>query len=343
MRKKYVAVVLFVIMVLCAASMAGAKEKVYNWKFQAHMTNKAATTGKNLDRFIEMIDKNTNGRVKIERHSVDSITGRMEMLDAAGMGVLQAFVAVGGYWQGTVPIGMIENGLPQSWRNINEIEEILWDYGLEELARKEYAKHGVYLLTNYAAAPALLSFHMRKPVQGLDDLKGKKIRGFGPILQLIKKLGGSPISLSLAEVYSALATGALDGTYLAALWSGPNKISEVAPYFLWPPVDVGGTHHIMLSMDAWKKLPDDLQSIVYLTAKDWAHWNNRYYAARNLPDRAQLEKWGFKVIDMPKDYQDGLTKVSMELWEEQAQKDQACAEAVQLLKTYFKETGRPGF
>jgi TRAP-type C4-dicarboxylate transport system substrate-binding protein len=303
----------------------------------------AITTGENLDRLIEMIEENTNGRIDITRHPVDSIVSATELLDATGTGILDSFVCVGGDWQGTIPLATVENGIPQGWRTQDEMLEILWDYGLEDMVRQEYLKHNTYLVTEYSGAPSFLTYHLIKPITSLADIQGKKIRAFGPYLQLAEKLGASPITMSIGEVYSALATGTVDGAFLATSWSGPNKIYEIAPYLMWPVIDMGGTHHFQVNLDKWNALPEDLQTIVYLTGKEWSAWNSRYYNTRYLPNLQALEDWGFQFNEISDADQQTVLAASMEIWDDIAASDSLAANGIQLMKDYFKDIGRPGF
>jgi TRAP-type C4-dicarboxylate transport system substrate-binding protein len=318
---------------------AWAKE-TYTWKFQAHMAPTSITTGKNLDRFIEMVYEATGGQVKITRYPNDSLVPTMEMLNATNTGTLDSFVAVGGYWQGTIPVAAVENGLPGGWRTYQEAEAILWDKGLEALARQEYAKHNIHLITDFPCLPGFLTYHMAKPISSLADIKGKKIRAFGPYLDLTRNLGASPVSMALSEVYLGIATGALDGAFLAVSYSGPNKYYEVAPYLLFPPVDFGGTHHWMVNADKWKELPVDLQNTIMTTAKKWARWHSRVYMAENAPTEKVLTKWGFKILQLGDDYANGLNKASQKYWEDTAAKDPVAARGVQIVRDYVKRIGR---
>ena len=313
---------------------------VHVWKFQAHMAPTSVTTSWNLDRFIEMIDEATNGQVKIERFPNDSLVPSMEMLNATNTGTLDLYVAVGGYWQGTIPVAAVENGLPGGWRTAEEAEAILWDKGLEELARQEYAKHNIHLITDFACLPGFLTYHMSKPVTGIEDMQGKKIRAFGPYLDLTGNLGASPVSMALGEVYSGIATGALDGAFLATSYSFPNKYYEVAPYLVFPPVDYGGSHHWNVNMDRWNELTPELQQTVMTTAKEWAHWHSSVYMPENAPTRETLEEAGFKVLDLPDSYAQKLNEASQKYWDDIAASDPVAAQGVQIVRDYLKEIGR---
>ena len=307
------------------------------------MAVESITTGANLDKLSEMIDKNTQGRVKLKRYPADSIVGMQQMLDAVSNGTLDIATTTAGHWIGAIPLTAVEDGLPGSWRSNQEMEEILWDYGLEDMVRQEYAKRGVYLLTDFSAAPAFLTVHLKQPIQSLADLKGKKIRAFGSYIDIISKLGASGVTMALTEVYSAISSGALDGGFFATTWSGPAKMYEVSPYLLMPAFSIGGTHSWIVNQKKWDALPTDLKTIIYTTAKQWASWDSRYYNTRKMPTMAQMEKWGFKFINMSADDQKKIVDASMAYWDATAAKDPTAAKGVQLVRDYFKEIGRPGF
>src|SRR5207245_2668166 len=72
--------------------------------------------------------------------------------------------------------------------------------------------------------PAQIVF-CRKAVKDLADLKGRKVRTFGPTLNdLMSAIGATPVSLAYAETYTALERGVVDcaitgsGSGNAAKW-----------------------------------------------------------------------------------------------------------------------------
>jgi hypothetical protein len=60
---------------------------------------------------------------------------------------------------------------------------------------------------------------MKTPVTTLDDIKGKKIRGGGPNGEVLKNLGASVVTIPSAEIYTALATGVVDGVQYGSMGS----------------------------------------------------------------------------------------------------------------------------
>ena len=77
------------------------------------------------------------------------------------------------------------------------------------VANKELEKLGIKLVATYPFSGQML--FCRKPIASLADLKGMKVRINGPSSgDLVKALGGQPVSLAFGEVYTALERGTVD-------------------------------------------------------------------------------------------------------------------------------------
>jgi TRAP-type C4-dicarboxylate transport system substrate-binding protein len=77
------------------------------------------------------------------------------------------------------------------------------------VANKELERLGIKLVATYPFSGQML--FCRKPIATLADLKGLKVRTNGPsAADLVKALGGQPVSLAFGEVYTALERGTVD-------------------------------------------------------------------------------------------------------------------------------------
>jgi len=80
---------------------------------------------------------------------------------------------------------------------------------LTPIANKELERIGVRLVATYPF-PAQV-FFCKKPIAGLADLKGLKVRTNGPSASdLVSFLGGQPAAIAFGEVYTALERGTVD-------------------------------------------------------------------------------------------------------------------------------------
>lgn len=77
------------------------------------------------------------------------------------------------------------------------------------VANKDLERLGIKLVATYPFSGQML--FCRKPIATLADIKGLKVRTNGPSsADLVKALGGQPVSLAFGEVYTALERGTVD-------------------------------------------------------------------------------------------------------------------------------------
>ncbi len=100
-------------------------------------------------------------------------------------------------------------------------------------------------------------------INGLDDLKGKKVRGSGRMTTLfLEALGAEGVNVSFSEVPGALQKGVVDcaitgagSGYSAGWW-------EVSTHLL--PIPLGGWDSVVtaINLDKWNSLSADMQELI---------------------------------------------------------------------------------
>ena len=140
------------------------------------------------------------------------------------------------------------------------------------LAQRMAERHGVKLLATVPYTAQV--FFCRSPVTSIEDLKGRKIRVRGRNMsEMIKALGGSPMTLPFAEVVTAMQTGVIDcavtgiGSGNAARWY------DVANHIYNLPVD-WSIGFYAIGLKRWQSLPEPVQRLLQeqsdvLEAKWW--------------------------------------------------------------------------
>lgn len=102
-----------------------------------------------------------------------------------------------------------------------------------------------------------------KPIEGLADLEGKRVRGSGRMtMDFIEAAGGTGMSIAFNEVTVALERGVIDCGITGALSGFLAGWSEVATHFY--PLPVGGWDPvgIVMSNDAWSGLDEPTQGFL---------------------------------------------------------------------------------
>jgi tripartite ATP-independent transporter DctP family solute receptor len=108
-----------------------------------------------------------------------------------------------------------------------------------------------------------------RPIVKPDDLKGIKLRVPGGVwrVKMFKAYGANPSPMPLAEVYSALQSGVMDGQENPFPQIASAKFYEVQK-FLSLSGHVYTPAYLVIGEDAWKKLPGDAQAALAKTAWD---------------------------------------------------------------------------
>lgn len=112
-------------------------------------------------------------------------------------------------------------------------------------------------------------FFTKSPVVTPEDLKPKKLFTWaeGGSFEMWRKMGYQPVSVPVPEIHMALQTGMIDALLTAPIAALSNQWFMLAPHMtnirLAPFVGA-----IVISMDAWSKVPDDLKTAFETTARE---------------------------------------------------------------------------
>lgn len=120
------------------------------------------------------------------------------------------------------------------------------------VANKELERLGIKLVATYPFSGQML--FCRKPIATLADLKGLKVRINGPSAgDLVKALGGQPVSLAFGEVYTALERGTVDCGITGSGSGNSVKWPEVTTHLYTMPLS-WSTSGYFVNLAWWNKL-----------------------------------------------------------------------------------------
>ncbi len=121
-------------------------------------------------------------------------------------------------------------------------------------------RHGIKLLATVAYTGQV--FFCREPVQQLSDLKGRKVRTRGRnMADYVSALGASPVTLSFAEVVTALQTGVIDCAVTGIGSGNAAKWYEVANNLYNLPID-WSVGFYGIGAKRWDKLDPAVQALM---------------------------------------------------------------------------------
>lgn len=101
-----------------------------------------------------------------------------------------------------------------------------------------------------------------RPIRRLADLRGLRLRAPAENLEVLRALGADPVDMPMADVYSALAKGVIDGVVAPADTLKSLHFAEVARFFTTLKVSRGSYPARAIGLRRWRTLPPDLQRLL---------------------------------------------------------------------------------
>ncbi|MDQ7785177.1 MAG: TRAP transporter substrate-binding protein DctP, partial [Desulfomonilaceae bacterium] len=289
-------------------------------------------------KFVQMISALSNGRIEITLFPVGALVPAKEMLEAVSNGSLDMAQIAEGYYAKVVPVSEIAAGIPFLFRDLDESKIFMWEKGFVQVLREGYAKQNVYVIPWETFPVGLMT---KKPVKTVDDLKKMKIRAHGTMADLLGGVGASAVFIPGGELYTALATGVVDG----GQWgdAGPMytmKFHEVLKNYMHPEPIVGAWASLGINMDVWKKMTPEQRAIIEtatMAGGEWCYNSTRCLSKTRL--REMQEKWNVSVNTLPEAEREKLLQYSLKWQNELAKKDALCAKGISMLRVFMKELG----
>jgi len=140
--------------------------------------------------------------------------------------------------------------------------------GGQELWDELYAGFGLRAFLAGNAGMQMIGW-FRNEIKSVADFNGLKIRMAGMQAEVLNRLGATTVNLPGGEIMPALQSGVID----AAEWGGPWMdlafgFYKVTRYCYGPGVhEPGAAQSLVVNLEAYGKLPRDLQEIVRVAAE----------------------------------------------------------------------------
>lgn len=305
---------------------AHGKQEQIQWNLVTSWPKNFPVLGMAPERFSELVNKMSNGRLTIHVYGAGEIVPAFEVFDAVSQGTAQMGHSASFYWKGKVAAGQFFTAIPFGM-NAQEMNGWLTYGGGLELWQELYKPFGIIPLPGGNTGVQMGGW-FNKEINSLDDLKGLKMRLPGLGGEVLARVGGTPVTLPGRELFTALQTGTIDATD----WVGPfNDLAfgfqKVAKYYYFPGWhEPGATLEFLINEKAFNALPTDLQTIVTVAAKAINQDMLDEFTSRNVTALDTLvSEYGVQLKPFPEDVLKRLKLISAQVIEEQSAKDPAMA------------------
>lgn len=178
-----------------------------------------------------------------------------------------------------------------------------WSFANSDLAPQflnEPQEIGLPLRGIFYGEEGFRHFFTVKPVNGLEDIKGMKLRvSNDPVMNgMVEGLGASPTVVSFGELYSALQTGVVDGAEQPIANYKSNAFDEVSPNLILDGHTLGAVQ-VVITDSGWNKLTPAQQAVLYEAGKYAQNYNAQISEAAENEVLDALRASGCNVVDVP--------------------------------------------
>jgi TRAP-type mannitol/chloroaromatic compound transport system substrate-binding protein len=265
---------------------SSAQERV-RWKMQSAFPGNLSHLGTSAKRLEAMVERVSGGNFELRFDEPGALVPALECFDAASKGSVESCFTTAGYHTGKHPSLAFFTAVPFG-PGFGEYFAWMIYGGGKDLQNEIYARSDLYSLDCNMIGPETSGW-FKNQVEGLDQLRGLKMRFFGLGAQVMQKMGVSTQLLAGADIYPALERGVIDATE----FSMPNMdidlgFYQVAKYNYYP-----GWHQqssigeLLMNKGAWDALDDQNKAILEASC-GWNIYVN--YAETEAKNPAAMKK-----------------------------------------------------
>lgn len=217
-------------------------------------------------RFVELSEQKSGGRIKWEYFCCDQLGGDIAQIEQMMANSIQAYGDVLDWWANWVKEFAIF-GWGFTFRDKDHMARFLESPTYRAMADKLREQNGLRILAAAPTEPRIM--FTKKPVTGLESLKGMKMRvpEIKAYLMVWEALQTRPSRVTWGEVYLALKTGVVEGMEGPISAAYGIKAHEAAPHITLTN-HILSSAHITMNEKTYQSLPPDLRKVVEDAARE---------------------------------------------------------------------------
>jgi C4-dicarboxylate-binding protein DctP len=300
----------------------------------SHVVASDTPKGKAAEKFKELAEKYTDGKVKVEIYPNSTLYKDKEELEALQLGAVQMLAPSNSKFG---PIGIREFevfDLPYILPDLKTLRKVT-DGPLGGKLLKLLDAKGMTGLAYWDNGFKQMSANKR--LISPDDYKGLKFRiQSSKVLEAqFRALGSIPQVMAFGEVYQALQTGVVDGQ--ENTWSNiyTQKMHEVQKYATVTNHGYIG-YVVVVNKKFWDALPAEVRDQLTKAMKEPTEFGNSQSAKENEDALDAIKKSGkTEIIALTQEQDEAMRKAMLPVY-----KDVAARVGQPLIDEFLKETGR---
>jgi TRAP-type C4-dicarboxylate transport system substrate-binding protein len=216
---------------------------------------------KTVSYWMDEVLKRTNGQIKFKTYYDGTLLSGRESFPGCGRGLCDMTMIGAVYTNDVTPLSSVcmTKCLTE---NMDSFQMALRSFfSNEKLVIDEFSRNKVHLLMALPVGLEILG--AKEKVTSLEGIKNLRVRSMGDSAAAFKKLGATPVGLSLSEVYDGIDKGVVDAYGLCDFTLATNfRFYEAAPYMIDAGLGMYGVLWVTINKRQWDGLSKDIKQIM---------------------------------------------------------------------------------
>lgn len=283
---KFVAITSAAVMSISVFMACGAKEtpapagpadtgKVYEFKF-GHAADENNTWHKGAMKFAEEVEAKSEGRIKVTVYPSEQLGKEVDNVTAIQAGTAD-MVLSGESLQGWANlVGIMST--PYLIKDSAHLKAVADGEPGKLLEKEIYDKAGLKVLGYFERGPRMLT--SKKPINNMADLAGLNLRlpNVPLFIETWNAWGARPTPMAFSEVFTSLQQNVIEAQENPLALMNSGGFYEVQDY-INNTAHVRGWIYMLIGVDQWEALPEDLQQVMMDAAKTAQEYENGLFLA----------------------------------------------------------------
>jgi tripartite ATP-independent transporter DctP family solute receptor len=274
--------------------VGGAEAQVTVLKF-AHQNNPGHPIAAAADKFKELVESRSDGKVKITVFPSSQLGGMNDLWNGVKLGSVEI--------SGTIVLAMADDLVPELgiydapylFEDVDHFQKVAYGPIGQKMNAELLEKGGVRILyLQYFGSRHLTT---NKPIYKPDDVKGMKIRApaVPSLMAPVEGMGAIPTPMPLMDVYQALQTGLVDGQENPVTTIYSNRFHEVQKYVMLTG-HVFGIVGTLINESVFQKLPADMQKVLLEAGEEAGKYGDAVTVQQEVEMVDKLKAYGTEII-----------------------------------------------
>lgn len=253
------------------------------------------SAGKGYGKFAELVNARAGGKVKVEVYYAGALGNEVTAVRNMLAGTVE-MATISDANLGAFSDALFFMNLPYLFKGTGGLRRVIDEPSIREEINKTLAKSNMRALMHLDNGGPRHFLSNKGPVRSPADARDLKCRTTASPVEvgIFKAFGTIPTPVNWAEVYTALSQGTVDCEGLMYTWAYSTRHYEVIKH-VTENAYVIGTQNLLVRLDFWNKLPQEMQNLMIQATRDAEAWEAKVDADYTQEAREKIIASGVKV------------------------------------------------